>query len=159
MNLLESTAAVSDEIGDALAFATADRRKRPRIRVRWRIVLSRTPLGEGAAETVTENLSSDGFYCFSKIPFVAGELLFCQVDIPTADSGCGASHLQCRVRVLRVERSTGDDKYGIACLTEDYDVVGCGDHCGATRAVDAGHPHESPGENQSLYKIYFRSGP
>src|SRR5215472_14988735 len=155
MNLLESTAAVSDEIGDALAFATVDRRKRHRIRVRWRILLSRTPPGEGAEETVTENLSSDGFYCFSKIPFVAGELLFCKVDIPTSDSGCGASHLQCRVRVLRVERSTGDDKYGIACLTEDYDVVGCGDHCGASRTVETGHPPERPGVNQSLHKLYF----
>ena len=132
MSRLESLPNVGNGNGDASMSDRAERRKRARVRVRWRLVLSRDPSGEEAVETLTEDLSSDGFYCFSKVPFAAGELLFCKIHIPIADAGCGASHLECHARVVRVEKSSAEDNYGIACLTEDYDVVGCNGDLGST---------------------------
>jgi PilZ domain len=129
--------------------APAERRKRCRIGVRWRILLSRNLSGEGATETTTENLSSDGFYCRSTIPIGAGELLFCRIYLPTADSGCGASHLECRVRVVRVEKIGAGDNYGLACLTEDYEVVGCSSLLESTSSSGALYAAAKKSEAQS----------
>lgn len=128
MNRLETLPDVANGNGDIAMSAPAEWRKRIRVRVHWKIVLFQIHGGDDFVETTTENLSSDGFYCFSVKPFVAGELLFCRIHIPTAESGCGASHLECRVRVVRVEKNNADDIYGIACRTEGYDVVGCNGH-------------------------------
>jgi hypothetical protein len=145
--------------GDASISAQAERRKRARIRVHWRIVLSRDRSGEGASETTTEDLSSDGFYCFSMIPFVAGELLFCRLYLPTADSGCGASHLECRVRVVSVEKSTSGDNYGLACLTEDYDVIGCSGDLGPSCRLENHGLLEPYEKNQGSCEGDFPSVP
>ncbi len=84
----------------------------------------RDPADKDAEETITENLSSDGFYCFSTRPFSAGELLFSRLHIPTANCGYGASYLECRVRVIRVEKQRANDvNYGVACRMEEYRVV------------------------------------
>ena len=108
-------------------------------------------------ETITEDLSSDGFYCLSKVPFAAGEMLFCTIHIPIADAGCGASHLECRVRVVRVEKSSADDKYGIACLTEDYDVIGCNNGFGQIYGVSSAGLFEKSAENRTSHEIHFPS--
>ena len=145
--------------GDASMYAQAERRKRARIRVHWRIVLSRHRSGEGASETITEDLSSDGFYCFSRIPFVAGELLFCTLYLPTGDSRCGASHLECRVRVVRVEKRSTGNNYGVACMTEDYEVIGCSGDLKSTCRVENPSLLEPDKKNQALCEGHFPSVP
>jgi hypothetical protein len=74
-------------------------------------------------ETITQNFSSHGFYCLSRKPFTLGELLLCKLRIPTNDPGGGESYLECRVRVVRVEKNAAEDQFGIACQTEDYRFV------------------------------------
>ncbi len=75
-------------------------------------------------ETITQDLSSRGFYCLSKKQFAVGDLLRCTLRIPTNDPGGRESHLECRVLVVRVEENAADGQYGIACRTEDYRFAG-----------------------------------
>ncbi len=74
----------------------------------------------------------------------------CTVYIPTADSGCGASHLECRVRVERVEKSSACGKYGIACLMEDYDVIGCDGNLASNCGVVPDAPFENSERESGL---------
>src|SRR4051812_43746253 len=57
-----------------------DRRRRARLRVHWPLVFR----GESGAvvETVTHNLSSDGFYCQADIPFLPGDVRRCTLSVP-----------------------------------------------------------------------------
>jgi hypothetical protein len=73
-------------------------------------------------ESVTENLSSQGFYCFSQTFVASGEMLLCWLTLPTHDpSGTnGKIVLECDVRVVRSEAAPTDGLYGIACHIEDY---------------------------------------
>ncbi len=103
--------------------APAERRRRARVRVHWPIVLFPNQAGADPVETITQNLSSRGFYCLSGQPFIPGELLRCRLRIPMHGPGAGESHLECRVRVVRVEENAAEDQFGIACQTEDYRFV------------------------------------
>jgi hypothetical protein len=103
--------------------APAERRRRARARVHWPIALFPNQTGEDAVETVTQNLSSDGFYCLSRKRFIVEELLLCTLRIPMTGLGGRESHLECRARVVRVEENTADGEYGIACRIEDYRFV------------------------------------
>ena len=108
---------------DIAKSASAERRRWGRVSVHWPIILFPNQTGEDAVETITENLSSQGFYCLSRNPFTVGELLLCTLRIPMNDLGAGASHLECQVRVVRVEKNPSDDQYGIACRMEDYRFI------------------------------------
>jgi len=103
-----------------------ERRRRVRARVRW-TVLFRQRHGE-ALESVTENLSSQGFYCLSQTPIASGEVLPCWLTIPTYDPSAEQATviLECRVRVLRSEAGSSAGLYGLACRIEDYHLA-CGD--------------------------------
>src|SRR5579862_9683668 len=94
--------------GNLATSATAERRKRARVRVHWPILLFLGQTGEDKVETITQNLSSEGFYCLSRKPFTVGELLLCTLQIPTTGLGGGESHLECRARVGRVEENAAD---------------------------------------------------
>jgi hypothetical protein len=98
----------------------AERRRRARVRVHWPILLFPNQIGEDAVPLITQNLSSEGFYCLSGKAFTVGELLLCTLQIPMNDLGAGESRLECRVRVVRVEKNASEDQYGIACRMEDY---------------------------------------
>jgi hypothetical protein len=76
-------------------------------------------------ETVTRDLSSDGFYCFSKIPFVPGERMNCTLQVPErCPSGrYVATELECRVQIMRVEPVSETGHLGIACRIEEYHIV------------------------------------
>jgi len=100
-----------------------ERRRRGRSRVHWPILLFRNQIGEDTVQTITQNLSSQGFYCLSRKPFTVGELLLCKLQIPTNDPGGGESYLECRVQVVRVEENVVNGQYGIACKTLDYRFV------------------------------------
>jgi len=106
--------------------APGERRGRGRFRVHWPIILFRNQSGEDTVKTITQNLSSQGFYCLSRKPYTVGELLFCTLQIPTTDPGGRETYLECRVQVVRVEEvaeNAADGQYGIACRIEDYCFV------------------------------------
>jgi len=101
-----------------------ERRRRLRADVHWAVSLlrcsSRTPI-----ESVTDNLSSEGFYCRCDELFVAGEFLECIISVPTHSRNgqpeCLA--LRCLVQVVRVEPLTAGGRCGIGCHIEDHRVM------------------------------------
>jgi hypothetical protein len=102
----------------------SDRRKRPRSRVHWPIRFFGVEFGH-TVETVTENLSSSGFQCFSPVPLIPGELMICVLRVPSHQTPHNrqASSLECKVRVLRVEPAEGRESFGVACQIEDYRFI------------------------------------
>jgi hypothetical protein len=78
----------------------------------------------GALETVTQNLSSDGFYCRIGTPFVAGERLECAFSVPAHHPNTTEQMLlECKVRIVRVEEPDENGLYGIGCRIEDYRLL------------------------------------
>src|ERR1044071_3412976 len=103
--------------------ACPERRRRPRTKVHWSVVLFRNSAGEsGAVESLTQNLSSGGFYCFSGAAFHPGEEVICALKIPTHDPPRkhALQNVECRARVIRVEPDAARGLFGIACRIEDY---------------------------------------
>jgi len=97
-----------------------DRRSRPRSGVRWPVLIFQDS-GPDAIESVTENLSSAGFFCFSKIGLTSGELTTCTLHIPKHARGHQqVLTLLCRAKVVRVEPTPIDGKVGIAFHIENY---------------------------------------
>ena len=101
-----------------------ERRRRARIHVHWPLCFVPTGVAK-TVETVTHNLSSDGFYCFTNTTFVPGEIRECTLGVPTRDPISGPKLLivQCRVRVIRVETLGGNSRYGVGCHIEDYHLA------------------------------------
>jgi hypothetical protein len=98
-----------------------ERRQRVRTRVHWRVLLFRNQTSE-AVESLTQDLSSHGFYCLSRDPFTPGERLHCTLRVPAHDPGGDEAErtLDCLVRVMRVDPAAVEKFYGIACRIEDY---------------------------------------
>lgn len=98
----------------------ADRRKRSRLQVHWPL---RFLDGDTAdiVETVTRDLSSDGFYCLARMPFVPGEFKLCTLGVPTSHprNTDRVLSVECTVRIIRVQAQE-DGFYGIGCRIEDY---------------------------------------
>jgi hypothetical protein len=103
-----------------------ERRKRSRTQVHWRVLLLREG-GLDAIETVTQNLSSIGFYCFAPMPLTPGVSLLCSLRVPAHDPNGEERSLalECRVQVMRAEAAT-QGLYGIACRIEDYHLIPSG---------------------------------
>jgi len=95
-----------------------------RTAVHWPVRFWGDPLMD-VVETMTRDLSSEGFYCFSKVPFVPGERLSCTLQVPErCPSGqYVATELECRVQIMRVEPVGETGRMGIACRIEEYRVV------------------------------------
>jgi PilZ domain-containing protein len=98
---------------------SGDRRKRPRVALHWPVRLFKQP-GILPAESITENLSSEGLYCITKEPFKPGERLQCEIVIPTTLGLEAPAVLECHVTVRRVESLRGG--FGLGCHIEDYSV-------------------------------------
>jgi PilZ domain len=102
----------------------SDRRRRPRLKLPYSIVLHR--IGEPTGiQTATEYISSDGFFCISEQPFSPNESLDCEVMIPSQDSKCNDGEslvLHCRAEVVRVVTDGIKPGYGLACRLKDYTV-------------------------------------
>ncbi len=100
-----------------------ERRKRLRMQVHWPV---RFP-GRGGAldghETVTRDLSSDGFQCFAKVSCAPGESLMCILGVPTNDPQDAGRILQvkCKIRVVWVKQIDGG--YSMGCRIENYQFV------------------------------------
>ena len=75
-------------------------------------------------ETVTHNLSSDGFYCEADIPFVPGEIRRCTLSVPAYHPNDLSRFIpvQCRVRIVRVEALAESGSFGLGCRIEEYHV-------------------------------------
>jgi hypothetical protein len=107
--------------GGQSAVRRTERRKRARTEVHWPVRLVSSS-AEGAVDTITWNLSSDGFYCLSKVPFAPGESIHCTLRLPRYDATSRQLALHCQIHILRVEAINGDT-FGIACRIEDYHFI------------------------------------
>lgn len=99
-----------------------ERRKHPRMPVHWTVYL----YGKSdthPVESVTVNLSSDGFFCCVPNPIQIGELLECTLIIPSHGSPDPNDLLSLRgiAQVVRLE-SVGSG-YGIGCQIREYNIA------------------------------------
>lgn len=101
----------------------SERRKRLRVDLHLNVRLTRP--GSRPIESRTRNLSSEGFYCLSPEPLTLGEELDCMILIPAEDPKFrdDALGLECRARVVRVEKSEREGFFGIGCHMQDYRAV------------------------------------
>jgi PilZ domain len=99
-----------------------ERRKRSRLDLHWPVSLSKSGRTE-PIRSKTENISSDGFYCLCREPFMAGEQLECRLSMPPHARREDASWLvlECKVRVARVNADRG--MFGIGFQIESYSVM------------------------------------
>jgi hypothetical protein len=102
----------------------AERRSRIRTTLHWPIAFFRKGSAE-ATKSVTQNLSSSGFYFYSELAITPGELLSCALTIPShLPSGWESDRvLDCRARVTRVEPGPAGATFGIACEIEEYHLA------------------------------------
>lgn len=98
-----------------------ERRKQIRSRVHWTVCFWGGPL-TSPVETITQDLSCQGFYCLSRVPFVPGELVACRIKVPTHHPERYEHHLllECTVRVVRIEPANEEGFFGMGCQIEDY---------------------------------------
>jgi hypothetical protein len=101
-----------------------ERRTRVRTTLHWPVLFFRNGSGE-AVESVTQNLSSSGFYCHTRVRITLGESLDCVLTIPSHDpSGHEKVRvLNCRILVRRVEPGSIENTFGIACEIQDFHLV------------------------------------
>ena len=70
------------------------------------------------------NLSSRGFYCFTEAPLVPGEVVNCDITIPSyGASDRGGSLIVCQAEVIRVEAVGTDPGFGVACRILDFTLA------------------------------------
>ena len=93
------------------------------MQVHWTIRFLRNGNGD-AHETVTRDLSSEGFQCLTRVPFVPGEFSMCTLGVPANDPKDARRILMvnCKVRVVWV-RATDDGYYDMGCRIENYQFV------------------------------------
>jgi len=109
----------ADHLSDAPGFP--ERRRRYRARVHWTVQFGRRDAAE-LASTQTRDISSDGFYCRSNVPFSPGEVVECILHVPAhrPQAPGGVLLVNCRVRVVRVDAPDNQGLYGVGCRIEDY---------------------------------------
>lgn len=119
----------------------AERRKRVRAQLHWPLSFSLSGTNE-TVQTITHDLSSDGFYCIANATFLPGEIRHCTLTVPTHQPNGESGHLQvlCKVRIIRVEVTPERGYYGIGCQIIDYRLAKSarpGDAAGRTDALEA----------------------
>jgi hypothetical protein len=97
-----------------------DRRRRPRIPARWKVYLSRES-DAYRIETVTRDLSSEGFYCWIPEPILPGQTLSCMLMMPSLGSFGEQICLKGKIQVMRLENVK--EGYGIGCQIQEYNIV------------------------------------
>ena len=103
--------------------ARPERRRRPRALLHWRVDFLASPAG--IIRCVTRDLSSNGFFCKSPLQFVPGERVICFLTAPAYHPVNSDSilHIECRVRIVRVQPGDYDEFVGVGCEIEDYQVL------------------------------------
>lgn len=101
--------------------APRERRKRLRAQVHWNVRFFRPSTSE-TVDTITRDLSSDGFYCLVNAAFVPGEIRSCTLCVPTHYPSARdlVRPMICKIRVIRVEVLGAGDIYGVGCRIVDY---------------------------------------
>lgn len=112
------------QLSDVEGAGRPERRGRVRIQVPWPVLFFRTDPPQ-TVESVTQNLSSQGFYCLSKVPFRVDEVVACSIRVPAHDASAREvdRQLDCIARVTRVEPEAAEGLFGIACQLEDYHLA------------------------------------
>jgi PilZ domain len=98
-----------------------DRRKRQRSPVHWLVSFPVAGTND-LVQTVTQDISSDGFYCIVNARFAPGEIRHCTLMLPTHNE-IGHLPVLCKVRVIRVTVTAERGFCGIACQIIDYRLV------------------------------------
>ena len=102
---------------------TGDRRKYPRVKLRLPVRLIPSE-GLLPTETETEDISRDGFFCFTDQPFEPGLRMRCVLLLPEARSGgSGQVRLEGTVEVVRITLNEAGRGFGIGCCLHDYRLV------------------------------------
>ena len=102
-----------------------ERRRRVRFEVRWPVAIWASD-SNAPVETVTTDLSSDGFHCLSPVPFEPSSLLACRLTIPEMGNQAGNGKrrvLECQVRVIRLEPPNKDGDFGLGCRIENFRIA------------------------------------
>ena len=99
----------------------SERRKYQRMALHWAVRLKR-PSSDVYLRTETQDLTTDGFYCWLPEAFEPGEVLECMIELPSSKTTPALRTLYGRATVLRVKH-TRDDMYGVACQLEDYSLA------------------------------------
>jgi hypothetical protein len=101
--------------------AKDERRDQERVALQCPVTIL-TPLGGAWGEAMTVNMSSQGIYWISQLPFTPGLQVQCSIAIGAQGLRSEAEpiFLACRVRVVRVE-STGEG-VGVGCRIEQYSL-------------------------------------
>ncbi len=84
------------------------------MQVHWHVSFSDGET-QSALQSITQDVSSDGFYCVAKVAFVPGEIRTCMLELPAHPV-----RIYCKVRIIRVEALAERETYGIGCRIEDY---------------------------------------
>jgi PilZ domain len=102
-------------------FCMIERRHQQRVQMRCAVSLWKP--GDGTfTRTMTENLSSSGFFCLSSEAYQPGDELQATLEVPAPyRNGRHSSYLtlQCQVRVVRIQGRPS----GLACRIEAYTVI------------------------------------
>jgi hypothetical protein len=97
---------------------TPERRARARNKVHWQVSFLKKGIASNFV-TTTQNLSSEGFYCFSPFALRPGDITFCIVEVPALWNSTTLA-LECRAKVIRVEPPNEAGFFGVGCEIEDY---------------------------------------
>ena len=111
------TTEIIDQLRLIRAADPLDRRRRSRMRLVYPVRLRR-PGSFVVAETKTVDISSDGFFCFTRQPFSPREALQCELLIPPDQSlhtGERDLVLPCYAEVVRVVPQADGHRFGVAC--------------------------------------------
>ena len=104
---------------------TMERRRRVRLHVKWPVCIW-TPKTSAPVETITTDLSSDGFHCLSPLPLEPNEIVTCALTIPEIPNRAGNRRrrvLECQVRVVRLEPPNKDGDFGLGCQIENFRIA------------------------------------
>jgi len=102
-----------------------ERRRRVRLKVQWPVCIWASN-SNAPVETVTTDLSSDGFRCLSPVPLEPDSLLACTLMIPEISNRAGNGRrrvLDCQVRVIRLEPPNKDGDFGLGCRIENFRIA------------------------------------
>ena len=102
-----------------------ERRRRVRLEVEWPVCIWAAPF-KAPVETVTTDLSSDGFHCLSPIPLEPDEIVRCMLTIPEISNHSPNGRrrlLECQARIVRLEPSNKDGNFGLGCQIKNFRVI------------------------------------
>ena len=103
---------------------SAERRKLSRCALKWPLLLWRRDSIQ-AAEGVTRDISSEGFYCNTQQSFLPGERLECCIEMVSLDQTGSPVFidLHCQVQVVRVDIAGTNPEFGLACQLLSYSLL------------------------------------